>query len=144
MADKRYKVRKPKGAQGVGLLKYQQKPLDVSFSNLKKSRKEHLVYYILRDALSGTFFLEITTSQAMIPLLEFLCLAWEKGPGKYIWGLPEQLSIPKGLAVEELREGLDALGVQVVLPASGFAAGVRIIRDIEDCLCYLMGRMSDQ
>ena len=129
--------------QKNGLLKYQQKPLDVSFSNLKKSRKEHLVYYILRDALSGTFFLEITTSQAMIPLLEFLCLAWEKGSGKYIWGLPEQLSIPKGLAVEELREGLDALGVQVVLPASGFAAGVRIIRDIEDCLCYLMGRMSD-
>jgi tetratricopeptide (TPR) repeat protein len=42
-----------------------------------------------------------------------------------------------------MQDGLDALGVNVILPSSGFAAGVRVIRDIEDNLFYLMGRTVD-
>jgi hypothetical protein len=42
-----------------------------------------------------------------------------------------------------MLDGLDALGVKVVLPSSGFAAGVRVIRDIEDNLFFLMGRAVD-
>lgn len=129
--------------QKNGLLKYQEKPLNINFSALKKSRKEHLVYYILRDAFSGTFFLEITTSHTMMPLVEFLYCAWEKRPGKYIWGLPESLSVPKGLAAEELLNGLVDLGVQVIHPSSGFAAGVRVVRDIEDNLLFMMREVVD-
>lgn len=126
-----------------GLLKYQEKPLDVNLSTVKKSRREHLVYYVLRDALTGTFFLEITTSRAMIPLAEFLYRAWEQDPGKYIWGLPDSLSLPKGLAVKGLLDGLDALNVEAVLPSSGFAAGVRAISVVEDNLLFFMGRTVD-
>ncbi len=126
-----------------GLLKYQEKPLDINLSTLKKSHREHLVYYVLRDALTGTFFLEITTSRTMIPLAEFLYRAWEQTTGKYIWGLPDSLSLPKGLAVKGLLDGLDALNVEVVLPSSGFAAGVRVIRVVEDNLLFFMGRTVD-
>jgi tetratricopeptide (TPR) repeat protein len=129
--------------QKNGLLKYQEKPLAINLSNLKQSSKEHLVYYILRDALSGSFFLEIATSQTMIPLLEFLYRSWEKNTGKYLWGLPECLSVPRGLASAELLDGLGALGVQVTLPASGFAAGVRVLKDIENDLLFQMGRFVD-
>lgn len=129
--------------QKNGLLKYQEKPLDVNLSTLKKSRREHLVYYILRDAFSGTFFLEITTSHAMIPLVDFLYCAWKKGQDKYIWGMPEEITVPKGLAAKELQEGLDRLGVQMIFPSSGFAAGVRVVRDIEDNLLFMMREVVD-
>jgi tetratricopeptide (TPR) repeat protein len=125
------------------LLKYQEKPLDINLSTLQKSRREHLVYYLLRDALAGTFFLEITTSRTMFPLAEFLYRAWEQTPGKYIWGLPESLSLPKRLAVQGLLGGLHALDVKAVLPSSGFAAGVRAISVVEENLLYFMGRTVD-
>lgn len=48
-----------------GILKYQEKPLDIDLPALGKSRREHLVYYIMRDALSGTFFLEIARQRAL-------------------------------------------------------------------------------
>jgi len=126
-----------------GLLKYQEKPMEINLSTLKKSHREHLVYYVLRDARTGTFFLEITTSHTMIPLADFLYRAWEQTSGKYIWGLPDSLSVPKGLAVKGLLDGLDALDVKAVLPSSGFAAGVRVIRDIEDNLLFFMGSTVD-
>ncbi len=126
-----------------GRVKYQEKPLEIDLQSLGRSRREHIVYYIVRDALSGTFFFEVATSRTMIPLAEFLYRAWEKGPGKHIWGLPASLSVPKGLATEELFAGLGALGVQTVLPPSGFAAGVRVIRDIEDNLLFLMRDLVD-
>ncbi len=130
--------------QKNGLLKYQEKPLEISLATVKKSRKEHLVYYIMRDAYSGTFFIEITTSQTMLPLAEFLYLAWERKQGKYLWGLPASLSVPQGLVAKELVEGLERLGVRLFLPSSGFAAGVRILRDIEDRLFFLMEKIVDQ
>ena len=37
-----------------GQVKYQEKPMEVNISNCSKSRREHLVYYILRDHYSGT------------------------------------------------------------------------------------------
>ncbi len=79
-----------------GLLKYQEKPLDINLSTLKKSRREHLVYYVLRDALTGTFFLEITTSRTMIPLAEFLYRAWEQIRVSISGGCPTVFRCPRG------------------------------------------------
>ncbi len=130
---------------GDGQVKYQDKPMDVNLKNVAKSRKEHVVYYILRDHFSGTFTLKITTTKRLIPLADFLYYAWseEVGEDKFIWGMPETIMIPRTLDIDGLKPGLAGLNIQVIHPTSGFASGVRVIRDIEDNLLFWMGRTVD-
>jgi tetratricopeptide (TPR) repeat protein len=126
-----------------GLIKYQEKPMEVNINNYHKSRKEHLVYYILRDHFSGSFVLQITGTKSLISLPAFLYYAWSKGTEeeeKYLWGIPGAVFVPKLISSAGLLAGLDKLGVQPLNPPSGFASGVRIIRDIEENLYFLLGR----
>ncbi|MEM5818338.1 MAG: hypothetical protein AAGU16_10815, partial [Desulfitobacterium hafniense] len=55
-----------------GYVTYQKKPLGVNIKSCHKSRKEHLVYYVLRDHFSGTFTFQIATTKRLIPLTDFL------------------------------------------------------------------------
>ncbi|NLY75052.1 MAG: tetratricopeptide repeat protein [Firmicutes bacterium] len=127
-----------------GFLAYQEKPVEVDLKRLSKTQKELLVYYIVRDHFSGNFVIKLTTSTALIPLVEFLHYAWS-GPAddKYLWGLPDFLWIPKTIATPDLFEGLEILGVIADYPPSGFASGIRIIPSIEEQLFFIMGRLSE-
>lgn len=129
--------------QKDGNLKYQEKPLDIDITRLPKSRKEHLVYYVLKDAFSGTFVFELATSRSLPSLADFLFRAWRKDAGKYLWGLPDYISIPRSIASPQLMSGLQKLGLQCFHPSSGFTSGVRVLRDIEDHLAFLLGRIVD-
>lgn len=92
-----------------------------------------IVYYILRDHFSGSFVLEVATTNSLIPLADFLYYGWSNGTkGKYLWGMPDFLYVPQLISSPELFEGLRRLGVKALNPPSGFASGVRIVRDIED------------
>ncbi|NLW47161.1 MAG: hypothetical protein GXY86_07475 [Firmicutes bacterium] len=127
-----------------GFLTYQEKSMEVNLKSLGKSKKEHLVYYIVRDHFSGNFVIKLTTSTALIPLAEFLHYAWS-GPaeGKYLWGMPGFLWVPKTIAISEFFKGLEVLGVIADNPPSGFASGIRIIPSIEEQLLFIMARLSE-
>lgn len=45
--------------------------------------------------------------------------------------MPDSILVPKIVSSPEFLEGLSRLGVKALNPPSGFASGVRIIRDIE-------------
>lgn len=128
-----------------GYVKYQKKALDVNIKNCYKSGKEHLVYYILRDHFSGTFTFRIATTKRLISLADFLHYAWSEDveEEKFIWGMPDFIFIPQMIASEDLLSGLNTLNVKSLNPPSGFASGIRVIRDIEDNLCFFMGETVD-
>ncbi|HOV79678.1 MAG TPA: hypothetical protein PK728_06175 [Bacillota bacterium] len=131
--------------QKNGMLKYQEKPVEVNIKNYTKSKKEHLVYCILRDHFSGSFVLEVATTNSLIPLADFLYYGWSNGTeGRYLWGLPDFLYVPQLISSPELFAGLKRLGVEALNPPSGFASGMRIVRDIEDQInFYVLGYTVD-
>jgi len=128
-----------------GNVRYQEKPMDVNIKNCYKSRKEHLVYYILRDHFSGTFTFQIATTKRLVPLADFLHYAWSEDVGeeKFIWGMPDSIFIPQMITMDGLFSGLNNIHVNPLHPPSGFASGIRIIRDIEDSLSFFMNRTVD-
>jgi tetratricopeptide (TPR) repeat protein len=128
-----------------GYVKYQKKPFDINIKNCHKSPKEHLVYYILRDHFSGTFTFRIATTKRLIPLADFLHYGWSENVGeeKFIWGMPNFIFIPQMIATENLLSGLNTLNVKSLNPPSGFASGIRVIKDIEDNLCFFMRETVD-
>jgi tetratricopeptide (TPR) repeat protein len=131
--------------QKNGLFKYQEKPLQVSMANIGKSKKDHLVYYVLQDRFSGNFFFEVAVSSSLIPLVDFLHYAWrEDKEDRHFWGMPAIISVPKLVALPGLSEGLRELGLEIVHPSSGFASGIRIIKELENNIAYHLGRLSIQ
>lgn len=128
-----------------GYVKYQEKPMEVNISNFSKSRKDHLVYYIVRDHFSGTFTLLIASTQRLHSLADFLYYAWSNdvGEDKYIWGMPDTIMIPRIVYLDGLAAGLNHLNIKVIHPSSGFASGVRVIKDIEDTLLFYMRETVD-
>ncbi|MFD2369048.1 hypothetical protein ACFSO0_03505 [Brevibacillus sp. GCM10020057] len=128
-----------------GYLRYQNKPLDVDLKNALKSRKEHLIYYILRDHYSGTFAFRMATTRRPLSLADFLYYAWsgEKQEEKFIYGLPDALFVPKTVTTDGLFAALESLDIMPLHPPSGFASGVRIFRDIEQLLSYYLSETVD-
>lgn len=120
-----------------GLVKYQEKPMEPVTGNFACSRKERLVYYVLRDAYSGNFIFQVATTAAMIPLADFLYFGWKEGKEEdHFRGLPLSLSVPKRISSPGLLTGLRRLDVEPFHPSSGFASGIRILRDLEENLCF--------
>lgn len=130
-------------AAGDGSIKYQKKPFEVNIKNYHKSKKNHLVYYILRDHFSGNFVFEITTTNSLISIADFLYYAWHKDTEDHFWGMPDSILVPKLISSPDFFEGLNRLGVEALNPPSGFASGIRIIRDIEDQIHFYIGRRVD-
>ncbi len=124
-----------------GILKYQEKPLNVNINNFHKSGREHLVFYILRDHFSGNFVFNLTTTDSLIPLVDFLYYGWSsRTEEKYLWGLPQSIYIPKLISSEELFDGLYELGVEPLNPPSGFASGVHMVKELENNICFFLLR----
>ena len=126
----------------TGFLRHQKKPMETSLKTLGRSGREHVVYYLVRDHLSGCFYGEVCGSSELIPIAEFLHRAWSEKDGYAFQGLPDLLVLP-----ETVRGGfpgmaglLDALGIQRVKATSGFQAGVRDVRSLEEAIRYLDAR----
>ncbi|MDO9535840.1 MAG: tetratricopeptide repeat protein [Bacillota bacterium] len=131
--------------QKNGLFKYQEKPLQVSTANVWKSKKRHLVYYVLLDRFSGNFFYEVAVSSSLIPLADFLHYAWcAEKEDDHFHGMPEVISVPKLISLPGLSAGLRGLGVEVIHPSSGFASGIHIIKELEDNIAFYLGQLSIQ
>ena len=127
-----------------GLVTCQEKPIEVNFGNYRKSRKDHLVYYVLRDHYSGNLAFRIATVDKLYPLAAFLYEVWQNGDGELSFqGMPKDLWVPKTIATTQLFAGLQKLGVRADYPPSGFASGIRAIRDLEEQLFIFMGSYSD-
>lgn len=115
-----------------GLLKEQKKPMEINLKNCRRSPKEHLVYYLLRDDWSGNLTCRLATTRSLLPVVEFLHWGWRhEDADQHFWGLPRRLLVPKTVSSAELLQGLDRAGVQPFHPSSGFTSGVRILRDLE-------------
>lgn len=127
------------------MLKYQQKPMEVNINNCHRTGREHLVYYIMRDHFSGNFVFRLDTSRLLMSLAEFLYLAWSQEEGdEHFRGMPESVMIPKLISSPELLDGLTRLEIKPLHPPSGFASGVRIVRDLEQHIHYTLGQIADQ
>ena len=128
---------------GDGVLKYQDKRMEVDLGNYRSSRREHLVYYILNDLFSGNFIFGVATTKKMLPLLDFLHYAWKKDKAEaHFWGLPQKLSVPRRLSSPALLDGLQKLGVEPFHPSSGFTSGIHAVKSLEDSICYFVLRLS--
>jgi tetratricopeptide (TPR) repeat protein len=126
------------------MLKYQEKHVEVNINNYHKTNKEHLVYYIMRDHFSGSFVFRFATTKTLIPLADFLYYSWSKREDEqYLRGMPDAVYVPQLISSPELFEGLVKLGIKPLNPPSGFASGIRIIRDIEDHIHYVFSRIVD-
>lgn len=116
-----------------GLLKYQHKKMEVSLDKIKRSKKNHLILYIVRNHCSGVVYSEVSTSRKNIHLTEFLYRAWNKKNDFAFCGIPELLTVPK--AIEKvfpgILESISLLGVQFPKVTSGFQAGAGDVKILD-------------
>ena len=121
-----------------GIVKYQNKPMEVKLTDVEKLSKTHLIIYVLRDHFSGIFYSSAATSASPITAISFLKDAWAIKIGHSFSGLPVHLTIPD--TIESVFPGTRdyALSKGIKLPAvtSGFQSGVRDIRTIEERLKF--------
>jgi tetratricopeptide (TPR) repeat protein len=126
------------------MLKYQEKAVEVNINNYHKTKKEHLVYYIMRDHFSGSFVFRVATTKTLVPLADFLYYSWSKREDEqYLRGMPDAVYVPQLISSPELFAGLVKLGIKPLNPPSGFASGIRIVRDIEDHIHYVLSNIVD-
>jgi len=121
-----------------GILKYQHKKMEVSLDKITRSKKNHLIHYIVRDHCSGVVYSEVSTSRKNITLTEFLYRAWNKKNDFAFCGIPELLTIPQ--IIEKLfpgiLESISLLGVQFPKVTSGFQAGVGDVKTLEEYMKF--------
>ena len=116
-----------------GQLRHQFKTMDVNLTNLDKTGREHIVYYLLRDHFSGVFYGEIISSKNLISINDFLLRAWLQKPDLIFCGVPENLMITKIVETNfpEISDILDELNIPKIHPPSGFASGMREVSEWE-------------
>ena len=119
-----------------GAVTYQKKPMDVNLKNYRRTGREHILHYIVRDEASGMMYAELHSGCAAAPVMDFLCRAWRKKYNFYFEGLPQELCVPETIYTGELGGALSGLGIRAMKPESGFRAGVRSVRSWEEALTW--------
>ncbi len=119
-----------------GKYQYQKKPFEVQLG--AQGTRLHAVHYVIRDHFSGLFYAEISDSDHLIPIEDFLYRAWCKKTEHPFHGIPEAISVPKTVqnVWPLVTELLMQSGIEVIDVTSGFQGGVRDIRTWEDNLRY--------
>lgn len=107
--------------------------MDVRLDTVEKADKEHVVHYIVADHTSAAFYAELRTSKTLITPIEFLSRAWRRKPDFFFHGVPEHLIVPSVVSSKycEIEDWLNQLSVGLVLPSSGFYAGIHQLRNWE-------------
>ncbi|MBK3801298.1 hypothetical protein GAY33_19070 [Azospirillum brasilense] len=135
-----------------GTIAFQWKAIDIDLARIQTAKRNHVVHYLLRDHYSGAFYAEVTTSDRLIDLGEFLYRAWaekETGPGEdapYLFrGMPDALTVPA--KVMERFPGvariMEACGIAYIKATSGFQAGVRDLKTWEEEFRYRFWRIDE-
>jgi len=78
-----------------GHIYYQKKALEIDLIRLDKSKINHVVHYLIRDHFSGTFYGEVSQSNNLMPVGEFLFNAWKQKEIDIFCGIPEFIILPK-------------------------------------------------
>jgi len=117
-----------------GVFKYQKKPFELKLENVDQAKKIQIIHYLIRDHFSGLFYWEICSSDAPIPIYDFLFRAWSKKQHHPLYGIPDFMTVPKNvhLYFPILIRFIEKIGVTYIKVTSGFQGGVRDIRTIED------------
>nr|VFJ47723.1 MAG: hypothetical protein BECKDK2373C_GA0170839_101914 [Candidatus Kentron sp. DK] len=117
-----------------GILKYQHKKMEVSLDAVSTSKKNHLIFFIIRDHFSGVVYFEVSTAREGISLDGALYRAWSRKEYFDFCGIPELLTIPKTVekAFPGIKEKISLLGVKFPKVTSGFQSGVREVRTLEE------------
>ena len=125
-----------------GLLKYQQKPFDVTLADMPQAQRQHLVIYTLRDHSTTLLYAEVCFAPALMPLRAFLARAWGRNHNTTFRGLPEVL-ITSRTTIDMFAADLDAaavLGVEIWPATSGFQSGIHGARAVEGWLGFGIGK----
>lgn len=125
-----------------GVLKFQQKPMEVGLDKLQEASRRHLVHYLVRDHFSGVVYSEIALSGCLTQLDEFLYRAWSEKENFLFCGIPDYMTLPQTVerAFPGVRERVSSLGVLFPDVTSGFQSGVRDIRTIEENFKFYVDR----
>lgn len=123
------------------IIKYQHKPIEISLRNLKQSPKTHLVHYMIRDHFSGVVYSEVTTSECLFSVSEFLFRSWSEKSDFIFCGIPNYLTIPQTveLSFPGTKEKILSLGVSTPEVTSGFQAGIRDVKTLESYMKLFIG-----
>jgi hypothetical protein len=110
-----------------GNVRFQEKKFDFNLANVKKSEKELVVHYLIRDHFSGAFYAEACPSSLLMPVEDFLIRAWSKKDEYIFCGIPDSLSIPNTVAeaFPKLLPWASSLGLDLLEVTSGFQGGIR-------------------
>lgn len=128
------------------MLKYQEKPFDINWSNYTKTGKMHLVHYIIRDHYSNALYGEIHRVENIISIEDFLFNAWREKNDYQFRGIPKTLIAPKSIIEKFPKLSILYKNVSTIFlqeATSGFNAGVRIIVDWERDLRFITGYYKD-
>lgn len=116
------------------IVKYQQKPMEITRNNANKYKKNFLIFYIIRDHFSNAFYSEIYTQQDAIPILDFIERAWKEKENYSFHGIPSQLMVPKSLI--KILIWMPGFAKEnnfiITTPESGFQAGNIIFKHLND------------
>lgn len=128
----------------TGKFKYQKKDIKAKLGQPESYSRRHIVYYLIRDHFSGLFYVEVTDTDNMLSVFEFLYRAWSKKEHNPLYGAPSALTVPKNVRTvwPELVPFLEEIGIQPGDVTSGFQGGVRDIRTWEEelrCGLYKSG-----
>ena len=120
------------------ILKYQHKKMEISLDKVSTSNKNHLIHYIIRDHFSGVIYSEVATSTKNISLKEFIFRAWSQKGNFVFCGIPDYLTVPKTVekAFPYIKQNIAQLGVKFPKVTSGFQAGVRDVKTIEEFMKF--------
>jgi hypothetical protein len=119
-----------------GAVTFQKKAMDVNLKNYRRTGREHVIHYIVRDEASGMMYAELHSGQAPCPVMDFLCRAWREKHNFYFEGMPKELCVPETVYTDDLGHALHALGIRATRPESGFRAGIRSVRSWEEALTW--------
>lgn len=117
-----------------GEIKYQVKKFDINWKNYHKTGKRHLVNFLIRDHFSNCFYAEIYPIDEMPNMIDFLFNAWRKKQKYEFRGIPHHLILGKHILDKfpEIQNLEKSIGTKIQLASSGFATGVRSLRDWEN------------
>lgn len=98
--------------------------------------KTHIVHYMLTDHCSGLFYSEVTTTDKIFSVEEFLERAWGEKLKHPLKGLPNLLVVPNSVfnVFPSLKPWLNKKPIELIPATSGFQAGIRGIRSWEEVL----------
>lgn len=119
-----------------GGLGWQKKSFEVSLKSLRKSKRNHVIHYLLRDHFTGTFYGEVACSENIMDAMGFLHRAWSQKEQHPFCGVPNAITIPS--TVSDMFPAtvhlVEALGIHRIKATSGFQAGVRDLRTWEELI----------